>query len=53
MYQHPYFVDILCELVSCLFLFTVSCCEVELVDKVAVIGSILPIDHRIMTVDPY
>jgi hypothetical protein len=53
MYQHLYFVNILCKLVSRPFLFTVLCCKVELVDKVAVIGSILLIDYRIITVDPY
>ena len=53
MSWHLYVVDVLGELVCRPFLFTVSYCKVELVDRVAVIGSILPINYRIMTVNPY
>src|SRR5450432_3076320 len=28
-------------------------CKAEVTDRVAVIGSILPIDHRVMTVNPH
>lgn len=53
MIRHPYIVDVLGELISRPFVLAVLFCKVEFADWMAVIGSVLPVDHRIMTVDPY
>ena len=53
MSWHPYVVDVLCKLVCCPFLFAILASEAEFLDGVAVIGSILSVNYRIVAVYPH
>ena len=53
MSRHPYVVDVFGELISCPFVLAIQFCEYEITDWVAVIGSVLPVDHRIVAVDSH
>jgi hypothetical protein len=44
---------ILSELVYYLFLFAILASEVKRLDRVAVIGSILSVNYRILAIDSY
>ena len=53
MSRHPYVVDVFGELVCRPLLFTIQCCEAELMDMISIEGGPLTVDHRIMTVDSH